>query len=358
MTVPENAISLGIEVPVEKIERELRKLWEADQARTNASLINLAVYSEAIGSLSDNSDMIREITREHACRALLIGLDKKTEEISVRAWITAHCHLAHGQKSVCCEQIAFYLTGVSRGRFRNTIFAHLQSDLPLVFWWQGNLSDMFSESLYRRIDRLVIDSSDWDNPNEQFAKINLAISQVNLIVQDLAWTRTYHYRLAIASLYDDLIAAKSLKSISNISIIVHPKHFMSGLQLLAWFAVMAGWRLTQDLISDLDNSGSYRFLTKEGNMVDTKIITDDNSAPIGKVEIISDGVTLCVSRDAGNKYLHHQLMCGAHEIDIHGPADGDSSMELLAQQLSRGGKNSLFKKILPMFVEMLAKYAK
>ena len=357
MTVPENAASLGLEVPVEKIDRELRKLWDADQARTNASLINLAVYSEAIGSLARNSEMIREITREHACRALLIGLDKKTEEISVRAWITAHCHLAHGQKSVCCEQIAFYLTGHSRGRFRNTVFAHLQSDLPLVFWWQGNLSDMFSESLYRRIDRLVIDSSEWENSIEQFAKITQAISQVNLVVQDLAWTRTYHYRLAIASLYDDLIAAKSLKTLSKIKILVHPKHFISGLQLLAWFAVMSGWKRTQDLISDQQHAGSYRFLTKEGNIVDAEITTDSDSAPIGKIEIFSDGVTLCVSRESGNKYLHHQLLCGGHEIDLHGPADSDSSGELLAQQLSRGGKNSLFKKILPTFIEMLEKYS-
>lgn len=358
MTVPENAASLGIEVPVEKIEIELRRLWEADEARANASLINLAVYSEAIGSLSRNSDMIREITREHACRALLIGLDKKTEEISVRAWITAHCHLAHGQKSVCCEQIAFYLTGHSRGRFRNTIFAHLQSDLPLVFWWQGNLSDMFSESLYRRIDRLVIDSADWENTVEQFAKINQAISQVNLIVQDLAWTRTYHFRLAIASLYDDLIAAKSLKSLSSIQITVNPKHFISGLQLLAWFAVMSGWKRTQDLISDQEEPGSYRFLSKEGNIVDAKITTKIDSAPIGRIEIISDGVSLSVSREAGNKYLHHQLISIGHEIDLHGPADSDSSEELLAEQLSRGGKNSLFKRILPTFMEMLVKYSK
>ncbi|MFT5905809.1 MAG: glucose-6-phosphate dehydrogenase assembly protein OpcA [Cryomorphaceae bacterium] len=355
MTVPDNAISLGVEVPVDKIELELRQLWEVDEARTNASLINLAVYSEAKGALADNSDIIREITREHACRALLIGLDKQIEEISVRAWIKAHCHLAHGKKSVCCEQIAFHLTGHSTGRFRNTIFAHLQSDLPLIFWWQGNLSDMFSESLYRRIDRLVIDSSDWNDPVEQFAKINEAISLVNLVVQDLAWTRTYHFRLAIASLYDDLVASKSLKNVSTIKIIVNPKYFVSGLQLLAWFAEMSGWKRTQDLISDEEEAGSYRFLTKEGNIVDAEITLEKESAPIGKIEIISDGITICVSRESGNKHLHHQLKCGLHEIDLHGPADSDSSVELVADQLSRGGKNSLFKKVLPIFYELLEK---
>lgn len=353
MTVPDNAMTLGKEVPVEKIERELRLLWEVDEARTNASLINLAVYSECDGSLTANSEIINEVTREHACRALLIGLDKGSEDASVRAWITAHCHLAHGQKSVCCEQIAFHLTGHSRGRFRNTIFAHLQSDLPLIFWWQGSLSDMFSESLYRRIDRLVIDSSDWENAAEQFAQINQAISQVNLVVQDLAWTRTYHFRLALASLYDDLVAAKSLKNVSKIKIKSSPKHRVSGVLLLSWFVEMAGWERTQDLISDSENAGSYRFLSKEGNIVDAEMNLEEGSAPIGGIEIISDGVTICVSREAGNKYLHHQLKCDIHEIDLHGPADSDSSAELVADQLSRGGKNSLFKKILPIFLALI-----
>lgn len=355
MTVPDNAMMLGIEVPVEKIERELRQLWEVDEARTNASLINLAVYSEEKGALAKNSDIIREITREHACRALLIGLDKHVEESSVRAWITAHCHLAHGQKSVCCEQIAFHLTGHSRGRFRNTIFAHLQSDLPLIFWWQGNLSSMFSESLYRRIDRLVIDSSSWDNAEESFDQITEAINQVNLVVQDLAWTRTYHFRLAIASLYDDLTASKSLKSVSQIKLEVNPEHFTSGLQLLAWFAEMAGWERSQDLISDQGETGSYRFVSKAGNLIDAKVATVEDSAPIGKIEIIADGVTMCVSRDKGSKYLHHQLNCGNHSLDLHGPADSDSCPELVTDQLSRGGKNSLFKKVLPRFIDLLKK---
>jgi glucose-6-phosphate dehydrogenase assembly protein OpcA len=355
MMVADNDLMLGLEVPVEKIERELRLLWEADEARTNASLMNLAVYSEDSGALAKNSEIIREITREHACRALLIGLDRNVEEVSVKAWITAHCHLANGHKSVFCEQIAFHLTGHSKGRFRNTIFAHLQSDLPLIFWWQGNLSNIFSEGLYRRIDRLVIDSSSWDDHEISFGKINDAIQQVNLVVQDLAWTRTYHFRLAVASFYDDREVAKSLESVNQIKLVVDTKYFTSGLQLLAWFIVMAGWKRSQDLISDREHHGSYRFITKEGNLVDAEITFQENSAPISKFEIISDDVVMCVSRDEGGKYLRHQLRCGNHEIDLHGPADSDSCAELVTDQLSRGGKNSLFKRILPTFVDLLKK---
>ena len=72
MTTPDTA-HLGMEVPIGSIEKELKKLWEADQASTNASLMNLAIYSEDPDSLQRNSLAIGELTREHSCRAILIG---------------------------------------------------------------------------------------------------------------------------------------------------------------------------------------------------------------------------------------------------------------------------------------------
>ena len=171
----------------------------------------------------------------------------------------------------------------------------------------------------------------------------------------MAWTRTYHFRLAIASLYDDLIAAKSLKNVNKFKITAHPKHEVSGLQILAWFAEMAGWKVSQDLITDDGSKGSYRFSADSGALIDVEVVLDENSAPLGGVEIVSDSVTVCVSREANAKYLHHQLICkeNGHEIDIHGPADSDANADLLADQLSRGGKNSLFKRVLPLFTELL-----
>ena len=86
-TIPEVCPELGIEVPVSAIEPELRKLWEQDEAQTNASLINLVVYSEKPGALIENSQIIRELTREHACRAILVGIDRNEPKPSLRAWL-------------------------------------------------------------------------------------------------------------------------------------------------------------------------------------------------------------------------------------------------------------------------------
>jgi hypothetical protein len=223
--IPEVCPELGLEVPVSQIDKELRKLWEQDEARTNASLMNLVVYSEKHGALLENSAIIRELTREHACRAILVEIDKDEAVPSIRAWVTAHCHLAHGLKSVCCEQIALFLTGRVTGRFRNTVFAHLNSDLPLVFWWQGELSDILTERLVSVVDRLIVDSSTWKNPAASFQRIEEnARNNPDLILQDHAWTRTWQFRLGVASIFDDAAAQRALPDLDTVEIRYHPAH--------------------------------------------------------------------------------------------------------------------------------------
>ena len=66
-------------MPVEigQIDRELKKLWETGgEKMTRASLINLAVYSEAKDSLGANTQIVAQITEDHACRAIVIEADR------------------------------------------------------------------------------------------------------------------------------------------------------------------------------------------------------------------------------------------------------------------------------------------
>src|SRR5437899_10497117 len=101
--------SLGSPVDVGEIDQELKKLWrESEGAATRASLLNLAVYSEAPGSLNSNTQLMARITEDHACRPILIEADSKAEEDGVDAWIRSHGHLSRaGSKHVCPEQISF-----------------------------------------------------------------------------------------------------------------------------------------------------------------------------------------------------------------------------------------------------------
>ncbi len=342
-TLTDKYAELGKEVSISEIDLELHKLWEQDNARTNASLMNLVVYSEKSGSLLENSLIINDLTRDNACRAILVEIVRE-EAASLRAWITAHCHLSHGQKSVCCEQISFRLTGRVPGRFRNTVFAHLNSDLPLIFWWQGELSDVFTERLASVMDRLIVDSSGWRQPQNSFLRILEALSaSPSLVVQDLAWTRCWQFRVGIASLFDDIVAQSALDHIEKIHIKHGSSNRNTALQLLAWLSVQAGWKLR----------GNYTFEAKGGRKIQAQIESSEDSAPIGLVELSCGKTKVRVSHEKGSTHQLREIESGDYHVTSLSPADPEPSADLVAQQLSRGGKNSLFFKILPTFLELL-----
>jgi glucose-6-phosphate dehydrogenase assembly protein OpcA len=351
---------LGQEVPVASIDKELRKLWEADQARSNASLINLVTCSEEPGSLRKNSEIIRKLTQEHACRAILVEFDRAVEEPSIRAWITAHCHLYAGQKSVCCEQIAFAFTGRVTGRFRNTVFAHLNSDLPLVMWWQGELTSVLTERLSSVIDRLVVDSSSWSDPGSSYARLQEVVedSNLKLTVHDLAWSRTWQFRLALAALFDEPVALDALGAMQSVRIVHHPRHRSSALQLLAWLSLQAGWRTSHELDLSvgrrLGATESFSFDTPAGTPVAVTVEADENAEPLGLLELSSPSVTLRISREPGASHLVRELICDGVGHTSLAPADPDDAAGLVGSQLSRGGKNTLFRKVLPRFLGLLA----
>lgn len=348
------ALALGKEVAIGSVDKELRLLWEADKASTNASLINLAVYSEQKDAILKNSEIVQTITREHACRAILIGIDREQSEASIRSWITAHCHLSQGRKSVCCEQISFQLTGRATGRLRNTVFAHLNSDLPLVFWWQGELSDIFSERLYSLIDRFVYDSSEWSDPVASLAIIQSAMDNAeSFLPLDLEWTRSYQVRLAIAELFDDPMAARSLSQINRVHIVTHPKCRMAGLQILAWLAHSAGWERSHDLGLDTPGGDVFSFQSAEGVPLTLSLETNDSSAPIGKVELTASDCTVHVAREAGSSHIQQCLEAGDYCMERRRPAGNDEPAALLADLLSRGGKNSLYRSIFPVWLDLL-----
>lgn len=340
---------LGMPVEVSAIDGELKKLWEADEASTNASLMNFLVYTEDAHNLVKNSEMIQKLTRENACRAVLIAMDREAEESSVEAWITAHCHLAHGKKSICSEQISFLLRGYSLGRLRNTVFAHLNSDLPLVFWWQGELSDLFEERLYRLLNRLIVDSSTWSDPRVGFARLVEAREDTKgaMVTQDLSWTRSYFYRLAVARLFDDPMVQQSFSEIHSVKVNAHPEHRMAALQLVAWVIKRSGWTV------ESCEGDQWGLKTKDGKAVQVELAWDEDVAPIAELAISAPGCEVKISREKGNSHLCQTICAGGHCVDFRGPADSDLPEGLVMSQLSRGGKNSLFLDILPQFMELL-----
>ncbi len=185
--------SLGQPVEIGKIHQELKKLWqERENAMTRASLINLALYSEKPGSLERNTQLIARITENHACRALVIGANRKSKENRVEAWLNAHCHVTRARgKQICSEQLSFSLEGPCVKLLPSVVFSHLDSDLPLYLWWQDDFPDPMDPQLWAWVNRLIFDSQTWKDFGAQMHLVETAQEEAKqrIVLCDLNWTR-------------------------------------------------------------------------------------------------------------------------------------------------------------------------
>jgi len=168
--------SLGAPVEIGKIEKELKKLWaEGEGAMTRASLINLAVYSEKSNSLGENTQLMSQLTENHACRAIVIEANRMAAENQAEAWISAHCHVSRaGSRQICSEQVSFRLGGPCTALLTSIVFSHLDSDLPFYLWWQAEFRAPMDPLLWSWVDHLIYDSQTWQDTKAQLALVDVA----------------------------------------------------------------------------------------------------------------------------------------------------------------------------------------
>ena len=339
MSVQET-FAAGLPVEIGKIDRELKKLWEqGGEVMTRASLMNLAVYSEAPGSLPHNTQLISEITHEHACRAIVIAAEPAAAD-RAEAWISAHCHVSRaGAKQVCSEQLSFSLGGCYVGMLPNIVFSHLDSDLPFYLWWQGEFQDPVDPQLWTWVDRLIYDSQTWRDFNAQMRLVAAAQEEANqrVVLCDLNWTRLVQLRLALAQFFDHPPSRRWLAAIDRVEIEFAPGFRSTGLLLAGWLAAQLGWKS--------DGAGrreSVQFRDQRGQAVSLDL-SEKQGEPIGRCSLFCgttefqishrpDADLLDVCMDVQGSERMHQLM----------PAGRDNPVALVSEELMRGGPHRVY----------------
>jgi len=334
-------IEPGLPVEIGRIDKELGNLWEeTGDTKTRASLINLAIYTERAESVSANTDLISKIASQYACRALLIFANPDATQPEAKAWISAHCHLAgKGERQICSEQITFRLDGDMVTALPNIVFSHLDSDLPLYFWWQGNFREPLDKKLWGWVDRLIYDSADWDAPAEQFSLVQKirTLTEVRTILCDLNWTRLVGARFALAQLFDHSCALARINKIERVSISCAKR--ATGLLLLGWLAAQLGWKL-QSL------PGRENLLSHVGTSIDFEICVTAGPT-IGRCAFECSDATLEIAREPGSEYFHARINCeGVPDSMMLVPAGKSETSDILVIELSRGGKHPLYRKAL------------
>ena len=339
MPKPLTTFSAGLPVEIGRIDHELKKLWEVDGgATTRASLINFAIYCEGADRIEENTALISEFTKDHACRAILIATEPNAPEQRVHAWISAHCHVSRaGAKQVCCEQISFLLEGNSKDMIPNIVFSHLDSDLPLYLWWRGDFSRQIDAQLWTWVDRLIFDSQKWDDTKAQLARLRKSLAEIKprLILCDLNWTRLLHLRWTVAQLFDHPANLAELRKLTRVRIAHAINHRTTALLLLGWLMAQLRWSLAE-------KTDTGFVFTRDGGRLEIEL-REQPGAAIGELCLQSGAATFRITRESTSEFYHTDVeLAEGRQDHCLTPAGKDELIELLNEELMRGGKREVY----------------
>jgi glucose-6-phosphate dehydrogenase assembly protein OpcA len=337
---------------VGKIDKELKKLWqEGEGATTRASLINLAVYSETPGSLEKNTQLIAKIAENYTCRAIVIAADCDAKDSSVKAWVNAHCHVSRaGGKQVCSEQLSFLLEGACANLLPSIVFSHLDSDLPLYLWWQDEFPDPMDPQLWAWVDRLIYDSQNWKNFNEQMGLVETAQREAKqrIVLCDLNWTRLDKVRFALAQFFDHPGSHHHFAEIENLNIDFAAGFKSTALLLVGWLVAQLDWKMNEPA-----RNGSCRFVDANNRKIDIEL-RERGASPISEITMNSGGIQFRVAPAKCGDLLE-VWRSGKNEKPVPQmmPAQDNDPVSLLSQELLRGGPHRVYLRAVNCVRELL-----
>ncbi len=301
-------------VEVEKIERELKTLWQyagksedGEPTVTRACSMNIILFVPATDIELQASDVLDEITLKHPCRALL-AMSRESEVETLEAWVSARCHPVSGKrtKQICCEQIVVRWVGGGVEELASVVMPLVIHDLPVVMWWRvPTLRRDYVERFVDGIDRLVVDSLLEEDTLEFYKDLCATVNDYKkeLVVADLNWRRLLPWRQSIAWSFEALhggVETTLLKSIESVNIKYAVKkestvftHLNQTLHCIGWLASRLKWTPTGSQKTD-DSEFDVRFdasgnkvvvnvqpmpcdVTTEGNIVSIEITLSDGT---------------------------------------------------------------------------------
>ncbi len=345
MPATEQISEVGLPVELDQMESELRKLWdEAGAGKTRASLVNLAVYSEEPDSLSRNTEIISQITQDHACRALLISVNRAAKENRVDAWINAHCHTGSAKsQQICSEQLSFHVEGPCVSLLASIVFSHLDSDLPFYLWWQSEFHEEVDAQLWSWIDRLIYDSHDWSDFQEQLRLLDRAQAELKerVILCDLNWTRLLHLRRALAQFFDHPVSHRHFNNFNRVEIDFAPGYRSTALLFTGWISAQLNWTREEKAKRE-----TLRFQNETGKTIDV-VLAEKKGEPIGRCLLHADTREYRLEHPAGTDLLDVSLgkpgQDGMHQLM---PALENNPVALMHEELMRGGARRIYLRAL------------
>jgi hypothetical protein len=162
--------------------------------------------------LDQARDALAGMAERHPSRTVLLTPDPGNAMNRVDATVSLECYQAPGAaRNVCSEVIELRLLGGRAKAPASVVLPLLISDLPVFLRWRGlpTWGSPELEQLVGIVDRLVIDSTEWDELPSAYARLADLFDRV--AVSDIAWSRTSRWRHLLATLWPEIGDVKTLR---------------------------------------------------------------------------------------------------------------------------------------------------
>jgi hypothetical protein len=210
------------------------------------------------------------LEERHPSRTILLFPRPDDERDALDADVDMRCFVAGSAGCVCFEVIELHLCGGRASVPATIVTPLLVADLPAFLRWRGELPFGAPEldQLVRVVDRLVVDSIEWDDVDGAFSRLPELFERV--AVSDIAWERLDPWRAAIALLWPGVAETETVR-------VVAPR---------AEALLVAGWlggRLGRDVALEHEPADEIEAIELDGEPVEPGA-----SAPKSPSDLLSD----------------------------------------------------------------------
>lgn len=333
----------GEEVRVDygAIERTLAEMWLADgtddqHTVTRAALWNVVAHTESQQHHNHASETLSKAAAAVPQRTIIVRAEQGGEP-ELSSWISANCHLGGEGKRICSEEIAIVAKGERVGRVPPLVSALLIPDMPVAFWWVGDLpheNAEYVQTLLEPADRLIVDSVHFNDPGD-LELVKRVADDSDTAPADLNWIRLEEWRTATASVFDPPDMRDKLKSLKRVHIIanvVDESYFGERIESLFF----ASW-LTAMSEVELDCTFDLRRSDHRG-LVRVELELEESKATIER-----DPERCVLSTNIDGRINVPDAVTRSHKQDID---------ELIVRVLKQPNRDRLLPKILPVALQL------
>ncbi len=204
----------GEDVTLAEVDEQLGRLRAAAGAE-GVPYLRTSVMSHLVWAPDEWLERARKtlagMGERHPSRTIFL-VPAPDESDGIDAKVALECFALAGlERQVCSEIVELRLRGSRAHAPASVAEPLLISDLPVFCRWRGEppWGAQELEQLATVIDRLVLDSTEWEDPPRGYAQLLPYFDRA--VVSDIAWARTSRWRALLASLWPDIARVQTIR---------------------------------------------------------------------------------------------------------------------------------------------------